>query len=138
MIQIICFCRIPPIQASHGSVGQTTSQHAIDFQTKGMFLSYPRSVCLFPKVDTELISSSNTRTSQQHGLSSVLLTSTIKLVIFLGPKKSYTLVKLKRHCKQCIIPLILQLNELANLTWHGTASVGLFFLRQVYFLYKLY
>ena len=57
---------------------------------------------------------------------------------FLGPQKLCALIKLKWLHKQRIVPSILQLNELGNLTWHGTDSVGLFFLRQVYFLYKLY
>ena len=87
-----------------------TSQHAIDFQTKGTFHSYPQSVCFFPKLETEVISSCNTRTSQWQGLSHALLTSAIKLAIFLGPKKSCALIKLQWLHNQCIAHLTIVKN----------------------------
>ena len=77
----------------------------IDFQTNGMFYSYPRSVHFFAKLEMDVISSSNTRMSQRYGLSHALLTSTMEPVIFLGPKKSCALIELKQLRKQHIAPL---------------------------------
>ena len=75
---------------SHGSVEQMTSlsQCVIAFQTKGSFHFYPRSMCSFPKPETDFISSSILINNKTHD--------------FIGPIKSCVLIKLGWLHKQCI------------------------------------